>query len=108
VSLALNHLSVTFTQNSISAEALAKLRSASNMGETWAFDFLLVDHGAMRNSALVLARTVLKEPNLDRLHIAVLAGEEEIPEDLRKSRRVAVLARQITEPELRKALLDLL
>jgi CheY-like chemotaxis protein len=108
VSLALNHLGVTFMQNSISAEALAKLRSAANMGETWAFDFLLIDQGSLRNSALVLARTVLKEPNLDRLCIALLSGEDGVPEELAKSQRLSVLGRQISEPELRKALLDLL
>jgi CheY-like chemotaxis protein/HPt (histidine-containing phosphotransfer) domain-containing protein len=78
------------------------------MGETWSFDFLLLDHGSMRNSALVLARTALKEANLDRLHVALLAGDEEVPDEVRKLPRLAVLPRQLAEPELRKALLDLL
>jgi hypothetical protein len=34
---------VSYVQTSVSAEALAKLRSAGAMGDTWAYDFLVLD-----------------------------------------------------------------
>jgi signal transduction histidine kinase/DNA-binding response OmpR family regulator/HPt (histidine-containing phosphotransfer) domain-containing protein len=108
VALALTHFGVASLHNGVSAEALAKLRSAANMGETWAFDFLLLDHGTMRSSALTLARNVLREANLDRVNLLALTGDEEIPDELKHSPRVRALPRGAAEAELRQTLLDLL
>ncbi len=99
---------VTFVQTAVSAEALAKLRNASVMGDNWSYDFLLLDWGAMRNSALSLARNVLREQALNHIGLVAISGEEEVPNEFRGSRRFAVLGRQFSDVDLRSSLQRLL
>jgi len=105
---AMQHFGVAYLHNGVSAEALAKLRSSANMGETWAFDFLLIDWGAMRSSALALTRTVLKEPGLDRVHVLAIAGPDELPDEVRNAPRLSAVSRSIPEVDLRKLMREMI
>jgi len=92
----------------VAAEALAKLRSAAQMGENWAYELMVVDLGSMRGNPLTLLRNIAREPLLERLRVVFLAGAEAPPAELRGEARAAVLPAACTELELRSALLKLL
>jgi signal transduction histidine kinase/CheY-like chemotaxis protein/HPt (histidine-containing phosphotransfer) domain-containing protein len=99
---------VNFVQNTVPADALAKLRAAANMGDTWAYDFLLVDWGAMKISALSLARNILRDPVLARVRVVAISGDEDVPQEIRGASRFAVFGRQFGDVELRAGMQRLL
>ncbi len=92
----------------VAAEALAKLRSAAQMGENWAYELVVVDLGSMRGNPLTLLRNIAREPLLERLRVVFLSGAEAPPAELRGEARAAVLPAACSELELRTALLKLL
>jgi signal transduction histidine kinase/CheY-like chemotaxis protein/HPt (histidine-containing phosphotransfer) domain-containing protein len=95
---------VNFAQTTLPADGLAKLRGAAAMGDSWAHDFLVVDWGALRNSALSLARNVLRDPALARLRVVAISGDEEVPQEMRGTARFVALGRQFGDVELRAVL----
>jgi signal transduction histidine kinase/CheY-like chemotaxis protein/HPt (histidine-containing phosphotransfer) domain-containing protein len=98
-----------FLQTAASNDALGKLRSSSSMGESWAYDLLVIDTGTLPGTgALGLVRNVSRDPNLDRVNFLLLLGDEPAPVELATEARVAGLPRQYSEGELRGALLKLL
>lgn len=99
---------IQFTMTNVAAEALAKLRSAAQMGDSWAVDLLVVDLASMRGNPVALLRNVLREPTLERVRFAFLAGADEIPADLRQDSRSTVVAPGYADAELRAALNALL
>ncbi len=99
---------VQTASTSISADALAKLRTASGAGGGWSYDFLLLDWGAMQKSAASLARNVLKDTGLDSVRVVAIQGDEEIPAEFRGQPRFTSFPRQVREPELRAGLASLL
>jgi CheY-like chemotaxis protein/HPt (histidine-containing phosphotransfer) domain-containing protein len=79
------------------------------MGESWAYDLLIIDAGALpASNALGLIRNVLRDPNLDRARCLLLLGDEPAPGELAAEPRAAVLPRRWSEGEFRDALLKLL
>ena len=97
---------VTFLQTAAPADALSKVRSAASMGDSWAYDFLIVDGGALpAASATGLLRNVLRDPALNRVQFLYLQGEDAVPSELGGEPRVATIPRQFTEGELRAAML---
>jgi signal transduction histidine kinase/CheY-like chemotaxis protein/HPt (histidine-containing phosphotransfer) domain-containing protein len=99
---------VNFVQTSVAAEALGKLRSAALMGDSWAYDFVILDWGAMRASALSLAKNILRDQALERLRLVAISGEEEVPGEVRGTPRMLVLARQFSDVEMRSGMQRLL
>ncbi len=99
---------VQFTTTNVAAEALAKLRSAAQMGEGWAVDLLIVDLGSMRGNPAALLRNVLREPTLERVRFAFVASGDDVPAELRQDGRSAVVAAGYSDAELRGALNGLL
>ena len=100
---------VTFQQTAAAADALGKLRSAAGMGESWAYDLLIIDAGTLpSSSALGLIRNVTRDPNLDRASCLLLLGDEPAPVELAGESRAMVLPRRWSEGELRDAHLKLL
>ena len=100
---------VTFLQTAAPADALSKVRSAASMGDSWAYDFLIVDGGALpASSATGLLRNVLRDPALNRVQFLYLQGDEAVPSELSGEPRVAAIPRQFAEGELRAAMLRLL
>jgi signal transduction histidine kinase/CheY-like chemotaxis protein/HPt (histidine-containing phosphotransfer) domain-containing protein len=108
VSACLSAWGVNFVQTTVPADGLAKLRAAAGMGETWAYDFLVVDWGAMKNSALSLARNVLRDPALARVRVVAISSEEDVPQEMRGASRFAVFGRQFGDVELRGGMQRLL
>ena len=100
---------VTFLQSAAPADALSKVRSAASMGESWAYDFLIVDGAALpAASATGLLRNVLRDPALNRVQFLYLQGDDAVPPELNGEPRVAAIPRQFAEGELRAAMLRLL
>jgi signal transduction histidine kinase/CheY-like chemotaxis protein/HPt (histidine-containing phosphotransfer) domain-containing protein len=100
---------MTFLQSPAAADALSKLRTSASMGESWAYDLLVIDSlTAPSSSALGLIRNVTRDPALDRVHFLMLLGDEPPPHELAGEPRATPLSRQYTEGELRGALLKLL
>ncbi len=104
------HLSawgVSFVQAGMPADALAKLRAAAG-SDSWAYDFLVLDWGAMKASALSLARNVLRDSALGQLRIIAISGDDEVPGEFRAVSRFVVLGRQFADVDLRGAMQRLL
>ena len=100
---------VTFQQTAAAPDALGKLRSAATMGESWAYDLLIVDSAAIPATATAgLLRNVMREPALNRVHCALLTGAEPAPAEWTNEARAATVARDTGEGEQRAALLKLL
>jgi len=96
------------TMTNVAAEAPAELRSAAQMSDGWAIDLLIVDLASMRGNPSALLRNVQREPTLERVRFVFLAGNEEIPTELRQDARSAVIAPGHSDAELRAALNTLL
>jgi len=100
---------VTFQQTAAAPDALGKLRSAATLGESWAYDVLIVDATAIPAvAASGLLRNVLREPALDRVHCALLSGDEPVSAEWTNQARATAVARDAGEGEQRAALLKLL
>jgi signal transduction histidine kinase/CheY-like chemotaxis protein/HPt (histidine-containing phosphotransfer) domain-containing protein len=100
---------VTFQQTAAAPDALGKLRAASNMGESWAYDLLIVDSAAIPATAAAgLLRNVVREPALNRVHCALLTAAEPAPAEWTNEARAATISRDAGEGEQRAALLKLL
>ncbi|MGA9334496.1 MAG: ATP-binding protein [Rudaea sp.] len=100
--------SVTFLQTGAIADALGKLRAAASMGESWAYDLLIVDAASMSNSAAIgLLHNVLREPTLNRCSCLFLI-DEAVPSEFSSEVRAAALPHQYGEGQLRAALTTLL
>ena len=91
-----------FTQNNSTAEVVARLKSAA--GGSMAVDFLILDFGSMRATALAILRGVTREPTLEQLNVLAIGGEDQLPDEVRNSPRCTVLERGFTDPELRTAM----
>jgi signal transduction histidine kinase/CheY-like chemotaxis protein/HPt (histidine-containing phosphotransfer) domain-containing protein len=100
---------MSFLQTSAASDALAKLRSAAGMGESWAYHLLVIDSATLpSSSALGLIRNVTRDATLDRVQCLLLLGSEAPPPELAGEARAACIARQYAEGELRTAVLKLL
>jgi CheY-like chemotaxis protein/HPt (histidine-containing phosphotransfer) domain-containing protein len=108
ISACLSAWGVNFVQTTVPADGLAKMRAAAGMGETWAYDFVIVDWGAMKNSALSLVRNVLRDPALARVRAVAISSDEDVPQEMRGTSRFAVFGRQFGDVELRAGMQRLL
>jgi len=93
---------IPFTQNNAAAEVAAKLKAAA--GGSLATDFLILDFGSMRATALAILRSVSRETALEQLHIIALAGDDLLPEDVRSAARCTALERGFSDGDLRAAM----
>jgi CheY-like chemotaxis protein len=62
----------------------------------------------MKNTALSLARNVLREAPLERVRIVAISGDEEVPTEFRGTARVAVFGRTFSDVDLRAGMQRLL
>ena len=97
-----------FLATNVAAEALAKLRTANQMGDNWAYDLVFIDLGSMRGNPLALLRNIVREPILERVKVVFISGNEGVPAEVRDEPRAAVLAGAFTEGELRALLMRLM
>ncbi|HWT14927.1 MAG TPA: ATP-binding protein [Patescibacteria group bacterium] len=91
-----------FAQNNAAAEVVAKLKASA--GGSLAVDFLILDFGSMRATALSILRGVSREVSLEQLHMIAVGGEDQLPEEVRSAPRCTVLERGFSDGELRAAM----
>lgn len=108
ISSFLSSWGMPLTTTNVAAEALAKLRSAAQMGDSWAVDVLIVDLASMRGNPVALLRNVLREPSLSGVRVAFLAGGDDGPAELRQDSRSLVVPAGYADADLRAALNSLL
>jgi len=92
--------------NNIATDVVVKLKASSS--GSFAYDFLLLDFGSMRATALAILRNVLREPGLDALRILCLSGDDQLPEEVRMAPHSAIISRSFVDAELRTAMQGLL
>ena len=91
-----------FTQNNAAAEVVAKLKASA--GGSFAVDFLILDFGSMRATALAILRGVSREITLEQVHLLALSGDDALPEDVRSAPRCTALDRGFSDSDLRAAM----
>ena len=91
-----------FTQNNAAAEVAAKLKASA--GGSMAVDFLVLDFGSMRATALSILRGVSREVALEQLHVIAVGGDDQLTEEVRTSPRCTVLERGFSDGDLRAAM----
>jgi signal transduction histidine kinase/CheY-like chemotaxis protein/HPt (histidine-containing phosphotransfer) domain-containing protein len=88
-------------------DALAKLRSSSAMGDSFAFDVLVVDGNLLAGNAATLLRSVAGDSALDELRVLFVVGDAPLSE-IAAEKRAASIPRRCSERELEQALKRLL
>jgi signal transduction histidine kinase/CheY-like chemotaxis protein/HPt (histidine-containing phosphotransfer) domain-containing protein len=92
----------------IAPDALTKLRSAAAMGESWAYDVLIVDINAVGGNPSVLLRNVVRDAALERLRVVFILANREVPADVAAEKRALAIPRRFAERDLQDALRRLL
>ena len=98
--------SVQTVQNNVAAEVMNKIKTAG--GGSFAFDFLVLDFGSMRATALAILRGILREPSLESLRIICISGDDLLPDEVRLAAQSSVVQRNFADMELRSAMQGLL
>ena len=94
--------------SAIAPDALTKLRSAAAMGESWAYDVLIVDINAVGGNPSILLRNVLRDAALERLRIVFVLADKTVPAEVAAEKRALAVPRRFAERELQEALRRLL
>jgi signal transduction histidine kinase/DNA-binding response OmpR family regulator len=81
-------------------EAQRLLRDSIGVGELSDADLLIIDTSSGRQSALQLQKSLLANPEFERLRIALLLGPESAPLDLGRNVRRKVIARNMEMTQL--------
>ncbi len=102
----LNSWSVQSVQNNVAADVINKLKTTG--GGSFAFDFLLLDFGSMRATALAILRGVLRESTLESLRIVCISGDDQLPDEVRMAPQSSIVQRNFADMELRSAMQGLL
>jgi len=98
---------VSITASNTAADAMNKLKATAK-NSSFAYEYLLIDFGSMRATALSLLRGVLREPDLAELRLLALNGDDQLPEDFKVSPRSLALNRNAPDIEFRNAMRALL
>jgi len=99
---------IEHVSSSIAPDALTKLRSAAAMGDSWAYDVLLVDINTVGGNPSVLLRNVVRDAALERLRVVFVLADREVPADVTAEKRALTVPRRFSERELQDALRRLL
>ncbi len=102
----LNNWSMQAVQNNAAAEVMNKLKTTST--GSFAFDFLVLDFGSMRATALAILRGVLRDTSLASLRIVCISGDDQLPDEVRQAPQSSIVQRNFADMELRSSLLGLL
>jgi signal transduction histidine kinase/CheY-like chemotaxis protein/HPt (histidine-containing phosphotransfer) domain-containing protein len=102
----LNGWSVQSVQNNVAADVVNKLKTSS--GGSFAIDFLLLDFGSMRATALAILRGVLRESSLEAIRIVCISGDDQLPEEVRLAAQSSIISRNFADMELRSTMQGLL
>ncbi|HET7065912.1 MAG TPA: ATP-binding protein [Rudaea sp.] len=99
---------IEHVSSSIAPDALTKLRSAAAMGESWAYDVLVVDINAVGGNPSVLLRNIVRDAALERLRVVFILADREVPTDVTAEKRALTVPRRFGERALQDALRRLL
>jgi signal transduction histidine kinase/CheY-like chemotaxis protein/HPt (histidine-containing phosphotransfer) domain-containing protein len=90
------------------ADAFSKLRSSAGMGESWAYDLLIVDINAVAGNPQGLLRTIAEDAALERLRVVFVLADRPAPAEIAAETRALSIPRRYSERELAEALKRLL
>jgi signal transduction histidine kinase/CheY-like chemotaxis protein/HPt (histidine-containing phosphotransfer) domain-containing protein len=100
--------SVVHTHSTSVPDALSKLRAAAQMGESWAYDALIVDVNALGGNASTLLRNVGGDAALEHLRLLFVLADNAVPAEIAAEKRALSVPRRYSERELEQALRQLL
>ena len=106
LSALLNSWNVQAIQNNVAADVMAKIKAAS--AGSFAIDFLLLDFGSMRATALAILRGVLRDSSLESLRIVCISGDDQPPDEVRLAAQSVTVQRKFADLELRAVMQSLL
>lgn len=98
---------VPLTVSNTAADALNKLKATAK-NQHFAYEYLLIDFGSMRATALSLLRGVLRETDLSELRVIGLSGDDQLPEDFKSGPRAVAMHRNAPDIDYRNAMRALL
>jgi CheY-like chemotaxis protein/HPt (histidine-containing phosphotransfer) domain-containing protein len=78
------------------------------MGDSWAYDALLVDINTVGGNPSVLLRNIVRDAALERLRVIFVLADREAPADVAAEKRALTVPRRFAERELQDALRRLL
>ena len=99
---------VEYVASPIAPDALTKLRSAAAMGDSWAYDVLVVDINAVGGNPSVLLRNIVRDAALERLRVVFILANRDVPADVAAEKRALTVPRRFAERDLQDALRRLL
>jgi signal transduction histidine kinase/CheY-like chemotaxis protein/HPt (histidine-containing phosphotransfer) domain-containing protein len=99
---------IEYVSSPIAPDALTKMRSAAAMGDSWAYDVLLVDINAVGGNPSVLLRNVVRDAALERLRVVFILADREAPADVAAEKRALTVPRRFAEREMQEVLRRLL
>lgn len=103
----LSQLGMSHLHSNLAVDTLTRLRSSSSAGESWGYDFLLIDVSTVGAATIALVRNIRRDPSLDQLRI-VIAGSHDSVQDLRSDERQTAISESFDGRELRETLSRLL
>jgi len=99
---------IEYVSSPIAPDALIKLRSAAAMGDSWAYDVLVVDINAVGGNPSVLLRNIVRDAALERLRVVFILADRDVPADVAAEKRALTVPRRFAERDLQDALRRLL
>ncbi|MCU0765758.1 MAG: ATP-binding protein [Gammaproteobacteria bacterium] len=105
---ALTSWGVNFQRAANMVDTLNQLTSSASLGETWAYEVLVIDTEGMDQMALTLAREVRANPALAQLKIVGITGSERTADELRATGNSVVIEQPFNAGALRQTLNRLL
>ncbi len=103
----LSQLGMSHLHSNLAVDALTRLRSSSGAGESWGYEFLIIDVATVGAATIALVRNIRRDPALDPLRI-VIVGSHESVQDMRSDERQAAISEAFDVRELRETLSRLL
>jgi len=88
-------------------DALSKLRSSSGMGESWAYDVLVVDMNAVAGNPQALLRSIA-DAALESLRVLFVLVDRDVPPEVAAEKRALAIPRRFSERDLSETLKRLL
>ena len=74
-------------------DAISKLRSSSGMGESWAYDVLVVDVNAVAGNPLTLLRNITADSALEQLRVLFILADRAAPPEIAAEKRALSMRR---------------
>ena len=99
---------VSFQRANNMVDTLNQLTSSASLGESWAYEVLVVDSEGMDQMALTLVREIRANPLLTQLRVVCITGSTLVADELRVTGNTVVLEQPFNAGALRQTLNRLL